>query len=51
MRLLGHYRAGYLPSPGGILDQPAKLMSLLDLAAVEVSRIEEAVRESAAREG
>lgn len=51
VRLLGHYRCGFLPASGGILDQPAKLLFLLDLAAGEVARIEEHERESSDRKG
>lgn len=47
VRLFGHYRSGFLPCAGSILEQPAKLMRMIDLAAGEVGRIEAAERERA----
>jgi hypothetical protein len=34
----GHYQRGLLPGPGGVLDQPALLMSYL--AVVEAARLD-----------
>jgi len=38
--LAAHYRRGYLPSPGGMLDQGARVMDLVSIATAEMDSIE-----------
>ena len=36
----GHYMNGYLPFPGGWIDQPSKIMQAINVVGAEFSKLE-----------
>lgn len=51
VRALRNYQNGFLPGPGSINDQPAKLMKLIDIAGREASLLQDAALKEARGNG